>query len=135
MAFLSELKSKRLLLHEDNQSVIGVLMDLTSKSPTMMCEMRKLFLLLDTYDIKIPTRYIRSAASVWADSLSRVTDNSEWQLAPRKFCHFNDIWGTHTVDRFVSYNNKQLLRYNAMWRDGSMEAVGSLHLPDREWRR
>ncbi len=70
-AFLPELKGKRLLLHEDNQSVIGVLTHLTSRSPTMMCELRKLFLLTDTYDIKIRTNYIRSGANVWADKLSR----------------------------------------------------------------
>ncbi len=34
-AFLPELKGRRLLLHEDNHSVIGVLTHLTSKSPTM----------------------------------------------------------------------------------------------------
>ena len=47
-SFLSELKGRRLLLHEDNQPVIGVLTLLTSKSPTMMCELRKLFLLIST---------------------------------------------------------------------------------------
>jgi hypothetical protein len=62
-ALLPELKGKRLLLHEDNQSGIGVLTHLTSKSPIMMCELRKLFL-LDTYGTKILTRYIRSAANV-----------------------------------------------------------------------
>ena len=54
-----------------------------------MCELRKVFLLTDTYGIRIRTKYIRSAANVWADNLSRVTDNSDWQLAPRKLRHFN----------------------------------------------
>ena len=90
-ASLPELKGRRLLLHEDNQSVIGVLTHLTSRSPTMMCELRKLYLLIDTYDIKIRTQYIRSAANVWADNLSRITDNSDWQLAPRVFGHLNKL--------------------------------------------
>ena len=81
-AFLPELKGRRLLLHEDNQSVIGVLTHLSSKFPTMMWELRKLFLLIDTYDIKIKTQYIRSAKNGWADNMSRVTDNSDWQPAP-----------------------------------------------------
>jgi hypothetical protein len=76
-AFLPELEGNRLLLHKDNQSVIGVLTHLTSRSPTMMCELRKLFLLIDTYDIKIRTKYIRTAANVWSDNLSRVTANSD----------------------------------------------------------
>ena len=49
----------------------------------MMCELRKMFLLVDTYDIKIRTLYIRSAANVWADNLSRVTDITDWQLSSR----------------------------------------------------
>ncbi len=85
----------------------------------MMCELQKLFLLLDTCDIKITTQYIRSAANVWADNLSRVTDSSDWQLASRKFKHFNKVWAPHTIDRFASYANKQLPRYNAKWRDGT----------------
>ncbi len=63
-SFLPELKGWRLLLHEDNQSVIGVLTHLTSKSPAMVCELRKLFLLIDKYDIKIRTQYIRSVSSI-----------------------------------------------------------------------
>jgi hypothetical protein len=100
-----------------------------------MCELRKLLLLIDTYDIKIRTRYIQSAANVWADSLSRVTENSDWQLAPMKFKHFDKLWGLHTVDRFASFANKQTPRYNARWRDGTAEAVDSLHLRDAEWKR
>ncbi len=54
-SFMPELKGRRILLHEDNQSVIGVLTHLTSKSPVMMCELRKLFPLIDKYDIRIRT--------------------------------------------------------------------------------
>jgi hypothetical protein len=38
-SFLPELKGKRLLLHEDNQSAIGALTHLTTKSPAMMCDL------------------------------------------------------------------------------------------------
>jgi hypothetical protein len=134
-ACFPEIKGNRLLLHEDNQSMIGVLTHLISKFPTMMCELRKLFLLTDTYDIKIWTKYIRSAANVLADNLSRVTDNSDWQLAPRKFRHFIRNWSTHTIDQIASSTNKQVPRYNSKWRDGKAEAVDSLHLSDQEWRR
>jgi hypothetical protein len=127
-AFLPELKGRHLLLHEDNQSLIGVLTHLTSKSLTMMRELRKLFLLIDTYDIKIRTKYIRIAANVWANNLTRVTDNSDWQLAPRKFKLSNKKWGPHTIDRFASNANKQLPRYNAKRRDGATEALDSLHM-------
>ena len=51
----------------------------------MMRELRKLFLLMDTYDIKIWTLYIRSVAIVYADNLLHVTDTLDWQLSPRIF--------------------------------------------------
>ncbi len=75
--FLPEVKGRRLLLHEDNQSVVGVLTHLTSRSQAMMSELRKLFLLTDEHDISIRTIYIRSAANFWADRLSRETENSD----------------------------------------------------------
>jgi hypothetical protein len=109
---LPELKGKRLLLHEDSQPVIVVATHFTLNSPTMIFELRNLYLLIDTYEIKIRTFYIRSATSIWAVNLSRVTDNSDWQLAPRKFKHFGESWSSHTVERFASFANSWVSRYN-----------------------
>ena len=107
-SFLPELKGRMLLLHEDNQSVVGVLTHLMSRFPVMMPELRKLFLLTDEHDIKIRTQYIRSAAIIWADKLSRETDTSDWQLARRVFNHLDETYHKHTIDRFASRKNKQL---------------------------
>ena len=96
----------------------------------MMCELWRLFLLIDQNDIKIRTQYIRSATSIWADFLSRVTDNADWQLHKRVFNHLSGLWGAPSVDRFASFANKQVPWYIARWRDGQAEAVDSLHLPD-----
>ncbi len=48
------------------------------RGPAMMSELRKLFLLTVENDIRIRTQYIRSAANIWADKLSRETDTSDW---------------------------------------------------------
>ncbi len=97
--------------------------------------LRKLYMLIDKYDIKIRTQYVRSATNIWADFLSRVTDNSDWQLSPRIFKHLSGLWGSHFIDRFGSFENKQVLRYNARLRDGHAEAFDCLRLPDANWRR
>jgi hypothetical protein len=47
----------------------------------------RLWYLLDTNDIHIRPRYIRSAANIRADTLSREQDTEEWQLNPRLFAH------------------------------------------------
>jgi hypothetical protein len=43
----------------------------------MMEELRRLWYLLDTNDIHIRPRYIRSAANLWADTLSRELDTKD----------------------------------------------------------
>jgi hypothetical protein len=94
------MRGRRMLLHEDNQAVIGVLTNFTSRSPSLMTELRKLWFLLDDNDVRLRTRYIRSAANIWADGLSRESDSSDWQLNPRVFRLLDASWGPHTIDRF-----------------------------------
>jgi hypothetical protein len=61
-------------MYEDNQVMVVALSHLKSRSPAMMDELRKLWELIDTNNINIRARYIRSAANVWADMLIRETD-------------------------------------------------------------
>ena len=51
------------------------------------------------------------------------------------FAHLQSLWGPHTIDRFASMQNTQLLRFNARWRDPQCEDVDCLRLPDAAWRR
>jgi len=110
-SFLPELKGGRILLHEDNQFVIGELTYLTARSPAMMCELRKLFLLIDGFGIKIRTTYIRSTANILADGLIRIKNNSYCKLKERKFGRLNKMWGPVSIDRFASFENKQTARH------------------------
>eukprot|EP00873_Tetraselmis_striata_P027947 jgi/Tetstr1/448211/TSEL_035499.t1 len=134
-SFLPHLAGRRVLLHEDNQVVCSVLAGLTPRSPTMMAQLRTLWYLLDSNGVHIRARYIRSAANVWADRLSRHLDSDDWQLDPVLFAELEAMWGAHSVDRFASALNAMLPRYNAAWLDPGCEAVDSLHLSDAEWRR
>jgi hypothetical protein len=49
----------------------------------MMEELRRLYFLLDINNIRIKPRYIKSAANIWADKLSRHLNNEDRQLDPR----------------------------------------------------
>eukprot|EP00873_Tetraselmis_striata_P042077 jgi/Tetstr1/462341/TSEL_007347.t1 len=57
-SFLPQLRGRRVLLHEDNTAVMAALTNLTSRSPIMMEELRKLWHRLDMHDISIRPRYI-----------------------------------------------------------------------------
>jgi hypothetical protein len=76
------------------------------------------------------SRYIRSTANVFADSLSREVDRDDGQLNPHIFTYLDSLWGPHSIDRFATHGNSQLARYNSRSRDPTSEAVDCLHLPD-----
>ena len=133
--FLAELRGRQVLLWEDNQAVVRVLSGLTSRSPRMMEELRKLWWLLDVHDISLRAKYIRSAANVWADRLSRERDYTDWMLNPRVFRDIERAWGACTIDRFATANNAQLPRYNSLYHDPGSEATDCLSLPDFLWKK
>eukprot|EP00873_Tetraselmis_striata_P011480 jgi/Tetstr1/431744/TSEL_002233.t1 len=56
LTFLSELRSREVLLDEDNMGVVHILINLTTRSPLLMTKLRKLRFVLDSNDISIPLR-------------------------------------------------------------------------------
>jgi hypothetical protein len=107
---------------------------MASRSDEMMDELRRRWYLLDSNNIYIIPRYIRSAANTWTDKLCRHLDNDDWQLDPSVFHDMDTQFGPYTIDRFASALNTLLPRYDANWLDPSCEAVDSLHLADTQWR-
>eukprot|EP00873_Tetraselmis_striata_P007234 jgi/Tetstr1/427498/TSEL_017624.t1 len=81
LTFLSELRGRHVLLYEDNMGVVYVLANLTSRSPLLMTELRKLWFVLDYNDISISARYIKTTANIWADRLSREIDYDDWAFS------------------------------------------------------
>jgi hypothetical protein len=78
LCFLPHLAGRNILLHEDNKAVCHALAGLTSHSPEMMIELRRLWYLLDTNNIHIRPRYIRFAANTWANKLNRHLYSDDW---------------------------------------------------------
>ena len=130
-SFISHLRSRHVLLREDNMGVVHMLAHYSSRVPSIMRRLRELWLLLDTNGIELSVLYIRSEANVWADALSRERDTEEWMLNPDVFDLLQSKFGPHTIDRFASMLTAQLPRYNSRWQDPRCEAVDSLSL---DWR-
>eukprot|EP00873_Tetraselmis_striata_P013848 jgi/Tetstr1/434112/TSEL_023256.t1 len=89
-SFLPHLAGRRVLLREDNQAVCSVLAGLTSRSPAMMAELRKLWYLLDNNGVHIRARYIRherdatTYTAAWLDPGCEAVDSlhlsdAEWR--------------------------------------------------------
>ena len=76
--FLKALRGRSVLLWDDSQVVCHILTSWTSRSQALMGQLRKLWWVLDLADITLHPKYIKSAASVWADALSRMPTRDEW---------------------------------------------------------
>ena len=130
-SFLPWIRNRKILLHEDNMAVVHILTNHTSRSKPLMALLRKLWWLLDVENIELRPQYIRSAANVWADALSRDLDCDDWKINPRVFQRLDKSWGPHHVDRFASELSAQLPVYYSAHLDPSSAGTNSL---SRDWR-
>ena len=83
----------------------------------------KVFALSVQFHIKLEPEWIPRELNEKADYLSRIRDLDDWMLNPVVFAELDAAWGPHTVDRFASFQNAQISRFNSCsWNPGS-EAV------------
>jgi hypothetical protein len=134
-SFLPQLAGRNVLMHEDNQAVCHSQTILTSRSHVMMEELRRMWCLLDTNNINLKARCIKSPANVWADKLNRYLDIDDRRLDPVILAKLDMRFGQHTIDRFASAPNTLQPRYNVGWRDPTCEEVDALYLLDEDMRR
>ena len=133
--FLKALRGRSVLLWDDSQVVCHILTSWTSRSQALMGQLRKLWWVLDLADISLHPKYIKSAANVWADGLSRIPPHDEWWVSHELLKKLDRAWGPFTVDRFASASNAQVMRFNAAWAEPGAEAVDAFAQPMAAWRR
>ena len=129
--FLPQLAGRRVLLHEDNQAVVWILANLVSRSRELMHELRKLWYLIDNYDIVLRPVYIRSAENRIADAASRLACSGDYVIARDRFEAVQRMWGWCSVDAFASAATAQLSRYWTPVGGTGGEAIDALA---QEWR-
>jgi hypothetical protein len=86
-SFLPQRAGRNVLLHEDNHTVCHIPTCMTSRSPVMMDELRRLWCLLDTNILIIRARCIKSTTNVWADKLSRHLDIDDYGIVSVLFAN------------------------------------------------
>jgi hypothetical protein len=102
-------------LWEDNQAVVHIIRNRTSRSPQLMTELRSLMAVLDDLDIDLQPRYIRSELNP-ADEFSRLTDGDAWRLrtsTQRMLTHKSRrlLGADFTLDAFTCHQTKTCPRY------------------------
>ena len=118
----SELSSNRVRWFSDNQNVVRIL-QVGSRRPQLQEVAMKIFSLTIHCQIRLEPEWVPREQNEQADYLSRIIDLNDWLLNPEIFAQLDAQWGPHTIDRFASYENSQLPRFNSCcWNPGS-EAV------------
>ena len=122
MAVVEKLKNCRVRWFTDNQNVARIL-QVGSKKSGLHATAVKVFSLSVQHHIRLEPEWIPRHLNERADYLSRIVDYDDWQLNPDIFADLDVAWGPHSVDRFASFHNYQVPRYNSRcWNPGS-EAV------------
>lgn len=124
--FLARLQGRSTLLWCDNQSVVHILTNRTTRSPEMMALLRRVWWLLDSAGIDLRVRWISTHENDYADALSRgsphdelMIDNSCWTRLQRRF-------GPHDVDRYASVMNTRCPRFNSEMPNPASEGAPAL---------
>ena len=99
MAVAPKLKNCHVRWFTDNQNVARIL-QVGSKKPWLHAEAIRVFSLSVQHQIRLELGWIRRHLTERADYLSHIVD---WQLNP----------APHSVDRFASFHNCQLQRFNS----------------------
>lgn len=94
-----------LLLKSDSTVTMGAVNAMSSKSPVIIEELRRLHALCHTWAIHIRAEHLPSAFKAYADRLSREGDSTDWTLSAMAFRDLELCFGPNTVDWFASAKN------------------------------
>ena len=134
--FADDLRGHVVRLWEDNQAVVHIIRNRTSRSPQLMDELRKLMTVLEDLDIELQPRYIRSELNP-ADEFSRLTDRDAWRLRAsthRMLSHKARrlLGADFTLDAFACHQTKICPRYASRLFDRHALGFDGLAL---DWRQ
>jgi hypothetical protein len=109
LTYLPQLRHCRVCLHEDNQAVMYILREKTSRSQLIMKLLRRLWRVIDLNSIDLEIVYVKSADNI-SDGPSRTADFEDWQFSPKVFEHYRRLHG-YTIDLFATESTALLPRF------------------------
>ena len=122
--YAESLRSRKLLLWEDNTAVVHIITNMVSRSPELMRELKLLLDVLELIDCEIVRAvYIRSAENKVADFFSRVAAPRDYHIRQTVFDGIMQTVACCTVDAFASVATARLPRYWTQQHEPGAEAT------------
>ncbi|MES9880717.1 MAG: reverse transcriptase domain-containing protein [Sedimenticola sp.] len=130
-SFSSQLKGNAVTVLSDNIVTCAYLNHLGGPTPSLTNLAKAVWAIVFDLDITLRAHYYPGHLNRQADALSRQKSTHEWKLHPGVFRYIDKAFGPHTVDRFASFQTRQLPRYNSLSYDPETEAIDAL---SQDWR-
>lgn len=89
----------------DSRVVMHVVNNGSSRSKAVMRELRRLKAVCASLGVQLRAEYLPSALNLYADKLSRATDNTDWSLRAATFRRLDRLYGPHTIDLCATAEN------------------------------
>ena len=133
LSFKQTLHKKVILLRSDNSTSVACVNKLRTSSASLNELIIYLTEIMETEEIAIKAMHLAGTENELADYLSRFSETGDWATNPRIFEHLDQCWGPHTIDRFASYQNHKVHRYNSAVPDPLAEAVDAFQAGHWRW--
>lgn len=134
-SFASSLVHKECKHRSDNQGTISILCTGSNKIH-LQSEATRIYAICRQHGIRLFPEWVPRHLNQKADYWSRVIETDDWMLNPIHFRELDALWGPHTVDRFASFNSKQLPRFCSRWLCPGCEGVDAFTMNwsvDNNW--
>ena len=106
--------------HTDNKAVVSIV-DKGSMNKELHDIALNIFKLCRNVNIMIFMEWLPRSLNEKADYVSKIVDWDDWGVSQEFFDCLDKKWGKHTIDRFASFTNKKLPRFNTkFWTPGSL---------------
>lgn len=125
LSFVEHLKHRRVKIFTVNQSAARIVSVGSSKVHLQSVAL-SIFRFCFSHGIVLEAQWIPRSLNDRADLLSRFVDKDDWQVNPSVFRLVDAKWGPHTIDRFASYYNAQLPRFNSKFASPGCSGVDAL---------
>lgn len=94
---------------------------------------KAIWCLISKNEMEIDCFHIAGVQNITADRLSRIVDPFNWTLNRNIFQIIDRELGPHSIDRFASWANHQLPKYNSMFLDPGTSGINAL--VQQDWGR
>ena len=129
-AFASRLSGSKVVWYSDNQNAASILLNGSRKADLELLALQAFHICLQ-FRISLDPKWIPRDLNSRADLMSSLIEFDDYELNDVIFQGLDELWGPHTVDRFICNYNARLPRFNSRFFQPGSEVVDAFC---QDWR-